>query len=113
MKIAIVGSRNYPDFKAVVDYVYSLPLDTVIISGGASGVDKHAELAAIERGMKTEVFYPDWKRYGKQAGAIRNELIIRTADKVVAFWDGKSKGTAISIRLAKQHGKPLEIIERT
>lgn len=110
MKIAIVGSRDYPNLKEVVDYVYSLSPDTVIVSGGANGVDQHAEWAAIERGMKVEIYYPDWKRHGKSAGFIRNEQIVKAADMVVAFWDGKSKGTAHSINLAQKFQKSLQVI---
>jgi hypothetical protein len=96
---------------AVREYVLALPTDTIIISGGARGVDTVATMTACFRNLKFEIFYPDWKRYGKSAGFIRNEQIVKAADKVVAFWDGKSKGTAHSIKLAKQYGKPIEIIE--
>lgn len=55
MKIAIVGSRDYHDLAAVWRYVESLPEDTVIVSGGARGVDAAAEMAAKSRGMETEI----------------------------------------------------------
>lgn len=111
MKIAIVGSRDYPDLEAVRQYVQSLPLDTVVVSGGASGVDITAEKAAKARGMQTEVYYPDWKQYGKSAGFLRNRLIIEAADKVVAFHVNNSRGTGHSIALAKRYGKELEVIK--
>ena len=31
--------------------------------------------------------------HGKSAGYIRNEQMAQNADALVAFWDGKSKGT--------------------
>lgn len=31
-------------------------------------------------------------------------------DAVLAFWDGKSKGTAHMIDLAKKHNKPLQVV---
>jgi len=31
-------------------------------------------------------------------------------DKLIGFWDGKSKGTASSIHLAEKQGKLLKIV---
>ena len=59
------------------------------------------------------IFLPDWDKYGKSAGFIRNKLIINEADMVVAFWDGKSKGTKNSIDLAINAGKPVDIYIRS
>ena len=111
MNIAIIGSRDYPDLRAVAAYVNTLPLDTVVISGGARGVDLTAEQQAMKRGLKVCVFRPDWKRYGKSAGFRRNRQIVEAADRVVAFWDGRSRGTKHDIDLAREMGKELEIIE--
>lgn len=110
MKIAIVGSRRYPHLGRVRDYINSLPEDTVIVSGGAVGVDEMAEITAKERGLETIIFRADWKRFGRGAGMVRNHDIVNAADKVVAFWDGKSDGTRNSIELARQAGKPVEIV---
>ena len=111
MKIAIVGSREYPNMQKVVDYINNLPLDTVIVSGGARGVDRTAETTAKGRGMKTQIFTPNWEKHGRKAGIMRNTDIVEAADKVVAFWDGVSNGTRDSIRKAQQMGKELEIIK--
>jgi predicted Rossmann fold nucleotide-binding protein DprA/Smf involved in DNA uptake len=37
MKVAIVGSREYPNLSKVRAYIITLPIDTVIVSGGARG----------------------------------------------------------------------------
>jgi hypothetical protein len=50
-----------------------------------------------------------WDVYGKSAGYRRNADIVKAADRIVAFWDGKSSGTKHTIKLAKQAGKPVEI----
>ena len=105
MKVAIVGSRDYPDPEAVRTYVRSLPKDTTVISGGARGVDSWAVEEAIKAGLETEVFPADWKLYGKSAGYRRNSQIVAAADKVIAFWDGKSRGTKHSMDLADKEGK--------
>ena len=83
----------------------------LIISGGAKGADKLAELLANEYQIPLKIFIPDWKTHGYQAGFIRNTYIVEESDKVIAFWDGKSKGTLDSINKAKRMFKPVMIIE--
>lgn len=110
MKIAIVGSRNYPHLERVWEYVQTLPPDTVIISGGARGVDRTAEAAARKRGLPVMIFAAEWGKYGKAAGMIRNEYIVAVADQIIAFYDGTSRGTANTIDRARKAGKPVEVI---
>jgi hypothetical protein len=109
MKVAIVGSRNWPDKKAVVNYVKKLPKGTIVVSGGATGPDSWAEESAKARGLETMIFKPEWEKWGKSAGFRRNTDIVLSSDRVVAFTTG-SKGTEHSIMLAKRYGKPVEII---
>lgn len=103
MRVAIVGSRdaNILTLQKVREYVNSLPPDTVVVSGGARGVDKVAETTALERGLEVIVHTPNWDKYGrKQAGFKRNALIVADAHYVAAFWDGHSRGTKNTIELA-------------
>lgn len=89
--------------------IKALPEDTVVVSGHADGIDSLAESWAIQRGLKTLIFRAQWKTLGHGAGFIRNVLIVEAADRVVAFWDGGSRGTAHTIRTTKLHEKPLTI----
>lgn len=116
MKLAIVGSRSFGDRvddgkvrRAVFAYVATLPKDTVIVSGGASGVDTWAEQAAKENGLAVIIHRADWRKYGNSAGMIRNGLIIQDADCVVAWWNGYSSGTRNSIERARKAGKRVII----
>lgn len=109
MKIAIVGSRNWNDFQAINHFIASLPHDTLIVSGGARGVDSIAEACAVHHGLDVLVFEADWNQYGKSAGMIRNADIVKASDIVVAFWDGVSKGTANTIERASNAKKPVYI----
>jgi predicted Rossmann fold nucleotide-binding protein DprA/Smf involved in DNA uptake len=106
-RVAIVGSRNYADLESVRAFVKALPPHSIVISGGASGVDCAAVEEATVRGMETVVYLPDWQRFGKAAGPIRNRKIVMCADVVVAFWDGRSLGTAHTIRIAESLGKTV------
>ncbi len=110
MKVAIVGSRNYPELDKVREYVRSLPNGSTVVSGGAKGVDKTAEDAAKECGLGVISLKPDWKKYGRGAGIVRNKQIVETADEVVAFWDGKSRGTMNTVDTAKKLDKPVKVI---
>ena len=66
-----------------------------IISGGARGVDTIAKnYTLVNRNIRLEEFIPNWKKYGRSAGIIRNGDIIKASNLVIAFWDGKSRENA-------------------
>ena len=102
MKVAIIGSRTYPDLEKVREYVRKLSQDDIIISGGAKGVDETAEDEARKLGMEVISIPAEWDKYGKRAGLMRNDIIVAMADCVVAFWDGVSRGTKYTIDKAKE-----------
>jgi predicted Rossmann fold nucleotide-binding protein DprA/Smf involved in DNA uptake len=108
-RVAIVGSRGYPDEDEVFSYIHELPSDTVVVSGGAEGPDTWAERAAKRRGMLVVIYRADWSLYGKAAGPIRNAAIVANCDRVVAFWDGHSRGTRNTIDIAIRQGRPVEV----
>lgn len=68
-----------------------------------------AERAAAERGLQTRIFPADWNKHGRKAGILRNRDMIMSADMVIAFWDGQSRGTVNSMELASKYGKPLVV----
>lgn len=112
MKLAIVGSREFNDyikFKNVIIEYFDVPKITKIISGGARGVDTLAERFADENDISTLIFKPDWNKHGKSAGFIRNKDIVKSADVVIAVWNGISKGTKHSINICNENNKPLYI----
>lgn len=107
MKIAVIGSRTITriDFAKIG----AKPGD-YIVSGGAKGVDTLAENWAVAHGFPVLRFLPDYERYGKAAPHVRNSQIVEAADRIVAFWDGKSRGTKSTIEKAKKHGKEVYIV---
>lgn len=108
-KVAIVGSRGYPNLNQVREFVSKLKPGTIVVSGGADGVDKAAEVQAKACGLNVEIYYPRWDLHGKGAGFARNRLIVANSDMVVAFWDGKSNGTKHSIGVAHELNKPVRV----
>lgn len=80
-----------------------------IVSGGARGADSLGEFYAEERGYLIKQFIPDWE-IGKQAGYLRNLEMAKYADALVAFHDGKSKGTQHMIDLAKKENLLVRVV---
>lgn len=109
MRVAIVGSRSWTDYAAVLAVVRTFPAGTVIVSGGAKGADSCAEAAAQACSLAAVVHFPDWAKHGKRAGFVRNAEIVDDCDRVVAFWDGASRGTKHTIDLARKAGKLVDI----
>src|SRR5258708_3563686 len=108
MKLAIVGSRNFNNYELLKGYIVDNYNNIdLIISGGAMGADSLAERFARENNIETRITKPDWKLYGKRAGAIRNLEIVKASDEVLAFWDGSSKGTEITINMANKNNKKV------
>jgi len=111
MKIAIVGSRGYHNLDTVTRYVRTLPDDTIIVSGGAVGVDTAAEEAATFQKFPVEILRPDYAAFPKKqqflAPIARNKTIAERCDRMVAFWDETSNGTRRAIGFALKLGKTV------
>ena len=107
MKIAVIGSRNIEP-ENIGDY---LPKDiSEIVSGGARGVDLKAREYAEEHNIKLTEFLPEYNRYKRGASLKRNIQICEYADKVLAIWDGKSRGTKFVIDYCKNNNISIEVI---
>ena len=104
MKIAIIGSRNLN----VNDLSKYIPIDTnEIVSGGAKGIDTCAKIYAKTHNIKLTEFLPEYNKYGRNAPFVRNISIINYSDLVIAFWDGKSRGTKFVIDNCKKRNKKI------
>ncbi len=117
-RIVIAGSRGFEDYALLehtLDHILKVQTEAVeLVSGHAKGADLLAETYAKENGLPIRIIKPDWKAYRRAAGPIRNRQMLDYAKEesplVVAFWDGKSKGTRNTIETAKSLGIPVKTI---
>jgi predicted Rossmann fold nucleotide-binding protein DprA/Smf involved in DNA uptake len=94
----------------VREYVGTLPDNTVVVSGGAIGVDDTAAAAARARGLKVIEHLPDYKSYsGRMAPLVRNKLIVDDCDVLIAFPAPWSTGTWHAVRLATDAKKEVNV----
>lgn len=105
--ICINGSRTINDIN--LDRWLNPQEIGCICSGGANGVDTLAEQWAKRHKIEFVAFPAQWDRYGKRAGLVRNEDMINFCDKLISFWDGKSRGTKHAIDYALSLGRPVDI----
>lgn len=113
-RVIIAGSRSFRDYSMLAvhcDRMLSRVSDrgVVVVSGHAFGADRMGEKYALERHYRIDRFIPDWSGQGKRAGIIRNELMADNADALIAFWDGRSRGTAHMIECAKSKGLKVSV----
>jgi len=111
VRVIVCGSRRWRDRKAIVDRLFDLPVDSVIVHGDAAGADRIAHQEAQKLGFEVEVYPAEWDIYGKRAGLLRNIRMAGVgADLCIAFWDGSSTGTAHMMDTARAHGIPVEVV---
>lgn len=118
MNLIIAGSRDwfsvYQCEQALSEFTTKHMTDDdkqlVIISGGARGADKCGEFTAKLHDIPCMVIPADWDKYGRSAGFKRNHDMAAKADALLAFWDGKSRGTAHMIDVARKNSLIVEVI---
>lgn len=116
MRIIVCGSRDFEDEDAVRDALleHTTPYQrwqVTVVHGAARGADHMAEVAATDLEFSIERHPADWTSFGKSAGPRRNaEMAGLGADLCLAFWDGRSPGTAHMVTVATQAGIPVRII---
>jgi len=128
MKLAIIGSTTFTDYKLLCKTLepYKDKV-TLVVSGAAKGADTLGAKWSREVLKKEPLEFPaDWEnlevepcrvktrsdgtKYNVLAGFNRNTIIVENADVVIAFWDGRSKGTRDSLYKCDKAGKPKKII---
>lgn len=113
MKVIIAGGRDFDDYdlmKRKLDHLFSKRKPDEVVSGGARGADALGEGYSKERRIPLKIFKADWDKYGKAAGHVRNAEMAGYGTHLVAFWDGKSRGTKNMIETAKRKGLDVRVI---
>jgi hypothetical protein len=120
--IGIVGLRDFHDEQFFLMSLFKWLDDnmiepTQIVTGCAKGVDALARNFAQNYHISLKVFKADWNNplLGKAAGPARNkelcDYLARNNGRLIAFWDGKSRGTRSCIAIAQSLGLTVDIIE--
>ena len=113
-RLIVAGGRdfdNYPALCKKLDFLLkNVYNDIQIVCGMARGADRLGEQYAKERGYQIRYFPAEWDGDGKGAGFIRNTKMAENADALVAFWDGKSKGTEHMIKTANEKKLDVRVI---
>ena len=130
-KLIIAGGRDFMDKtllkESISEYIKENALelaDLTVVSGHNVtskydkelhtylyyGADRLGEDFAVENNLQINLYPADWKRHGKAAGPIRNRQMAATADGLLAFWDGQSRGTKSMIEFAKQKGLVVKVV---
>jgi hypothetical protein len=114
MRVLICGSRKWNDQDTMEREFRDLPMDAVIIHGGAPGADNMAGSIAKSRGMATDVYVAEWAKYGTAAGPRRNQRMLDEGhpDLVLAFPLPGSRGTWDMVQRAKAAGFEVRVIKR-
>lgn len=120
--VVVCGSRDWGIPERILHRLGQLPPGTLIRHGGASRVDVDTgeELSAdalaetIARGLslETQIFRPDYKRYGRAAPLRRNEAMLDADPRpsaVIAFQRDHSSGTQHAIDQARRRGIDVEV----
>lgn len=108
----ICGGRDFLNGQLMYETLNTGPYVHTVIHGAANGADTLAHEWAMVYAHTVEIFRADWIREGKAAGPLRNARMLKFGrpDRVVAFWDGKSKGTKNMINLAEAANIPVQIV---
>jgi predicted Rossmann fold nucleotide-binding protein DprA/Smf involved in DNA uptake len=139
-RVAIVGAReaSLVTLEKVREYVRGLPEGTIVVSGGAMGVDTVAAESARARGLDTVEYIveshsthfatlsvfcvvngvrprdPFWTFYPEEKWAtallFRNTLIMGDASRAVAFAQGSKGGTWDAVKQAERFKRPVEVV---
>jgi len=129
MKVIVAGSRSIKDYALVAKAIEGVDIQiTELVSGTAKGVDQLGERWATENQVPIKRFPADWKnldavgavvrtghygQYNAKAGFDRNKQMADYAEALVAVYDGKSKGTASMIKLAREQGLQVFVYKPT
>lgn len=110
MRVLVCGGRDFGSRRHLyltLDEIHAEKTFSLLINGGAQGADFYAKLWAIENDIPVQLFLPEWRKYGRSAGIIRNRQMLDEGrpELVIAFPGGR--GTGSMVTLAKLGNVPV------
>lgn len=115
-KLIIAGGRDFHNAELLHNAINELgktgQLDpqAELVCGMASGADMLGYHFFKECGNTIHEHYAQWDKRGRSAGYMRNEEMSKVGDALLAFWNGKSRGTKHMIETMEKLGKPVFIV---
>lgn len=126
IRLIVAGGRDFSDTslleREVSDKIILLSqkynmIDIVAVSGHCRGTDMLWEKFANECEFPIKTFPAEWEKDGRAAGPMRNRKMAEYASEgdnigvLIAFWDGKSKGTKSMIDYGLKHLHEVHVIK--
>ena len=114
-KYIVAGGRDFQDsnrLNMILElFIRHFGLTTILSGKNPKGADKFASdfAKAFDYCIKLEVMPADWKMHGTSAGPIRNQQMAQAGDALIAFWDGRSRGTKHMIECATRSNLEVHI----
>lgn len=124
-RVIIAGGRDFNNWELLrmkANYYTFLmePSSIEVVSGAQVSIDKDTgerygadylgECWAKENDIPVRRFEADWGRFGNPAGPIRNKEMAVYGTHLIAFWDGKSKGTMNMIEEAVRAHLKVKVV---
>lgn len=112
LRIFAGGSRTVVNRELIHSKLWALPHCTVILTSRTHGASAAIRDATMRLGLRLEVWTALTDRFptAEDAYFARDEEMIRSADRVLAFWDGESAGTAHELTYARRLSKPIDLV---
>lgn len=116
--VLICGSRNWKNSDAINQQLKNIienypPSNTIIIHGDCQGADKLGAKLASNFGYNIRAYPAEWNKYGKGAGPIRNEKMLKdnNVNLTLAFCDSlsESRGTLDMIKKCLRRKIPVRL----
>lgn len=123
IRIIVAGGRDFNDYdllhSSLVELLFEIDdtntTEIEFVSGTCRGADVLGEQFAYNYNYDVKRFPANWNELGKRAGWVRNCDMAKYASEadhgiLVAFWDGKSKGTKNMIDIANRYGLDVKVV---
>lgn len=110
MKLIIAGSRTLtPSLGFIHSTILMFGITEIkeVVSGTCVGIDQEGEHWASHYGAEIKRFPPEWDKYSKVAGPIRNKQMADYADVLLLIWDGESRGSKSMKQQMEKLNKPI------